>query len=47
MTAEVWGDPERYGRDYWERIPGVYYTGDSAHVDEDGYFWVAGQVPTR
>ena len=43
MTAEVWGEPERYGRDYWERIPGVYYTGDSAHVDEDGYVWVAGR----
>jgi acetyl-CoA synthetase len=44
MTAEVWGDPERYGRDYWQRIPGVYYTGDSAHVDEDGYVWVAGRA---
>ena len=44
MTAEVWGDAERYGRDYWQRIPGVYYTGDSAHVDEDGYFWVAGRA---
>lgn len=35
---------ERYGRDYWERISGVYYTGDSAHVDEDGYFWFAGRA---
>lgn len=44
LTARLWGDTERYGRDYWERIPGVYYTGDSAYVDEDGYFWFAGRA---
>jgi len=44
MTATLWGEPERYGRDYWERIPGVYSTGDSAHVDEDGYVWFAGRA---
>jgi acetyl-CoA synthetase len=44
LTAKLWGETERYGKDYWERIPGVYYTGDSAHVDEDGYFWFAGRA---
>jgi len=44
LTPTLWGEPERYGRDYWERIPGVYYTGDSAHVDEDGYVWFAGRA---
>ena len=44
LTPTIWGDPERYGRDYWERIPGVYYSGDSAHVDEDGYVWFAGRA---
>jgi acetyl-CoA synthetase len=46
LTAEVWGEPGRYGSDYWERIPGrsFYYTGDSAHVDEDGYVFVAGRA---
>ena len=44
LTASLWGEPERYGRDYWERIPGVYYTGDSAHIDEDGYVWFAGRA---
>ncbi len=44
LTPTLWGDPERYGRDYWERIPGVYSTGDSAHVDEDGYVWFAGRA---
>ena len=32
-----------YGTDYWERIPNVYFTGDSAHMDEDGYVWFAGR----
>ena len=44
LTPTLWGEPERYGRDYWERIPGVYYTGDSAHIDEDGYVWFAGRA---
>ena len=44
LTAALWGEPERYGRDYWQKIPGVYYTGDSAHVDEDGYVWFAGRA---
>jgi acetyl-CoA synthetase len=46
LTAAIWGEPERYAADYWERIPGVsvYYAGDSAHVDEDGYVWVAGRA---
>jgi acetyl-CoA synthetase len=44
LTAALWGEPDRYGRDYWDRIPGVYYSGDSAHVDEDGYFWFAGRA---
>jgi acetyl-CoA synthetase len=44
LTAGLWGEPERYSRDYWERIPGVYYSGDSAHVDEDGYVWFGGRA---
>jgi len=44
MTPALWGEPERYGRDYWERLPGVYYSGDAAHVDGDGYFWFAGRA---
>ncbi len=44
LTATLWGEPERYGRDYWERIPGVYFTGDAGLVDEDGYFWIKGRA---
>jgi acetyl-CoA synthetase len=46
LTPTLWGEPERYGHDYWQwdRLPGVYYTGDSAHIDEDGYVWFAGRA---
>ncbi len=44
LTSALWGEPERYGRDYWNILPGVYYTGDSASVDEDGYVWFAGRT---
>ncbi|HEY6931256.1 MAG TPA: acetate--CoA ligase [Thermoanaerobaculia bacterium] len=51
LTPTLWGEPERYARDYWERLPGagaspanVYYTGDSAHIDDDGYVWFAGRA---
>ena len=44
LTPTVWGDPERYARDYWNRIPGAYFTGDAAYVDEDGYFWFSGRA---
>jgi len=44
LTPALWGEPERYGNDYWGKIPNVYYTGDSAHIDEDGYVWFAGRA---
>ncbi len=43
-TPALWGEAERYQRDYWQRIPGVYYSGDSAYVDDDGYFWFCGRA---
>lgn len=44
LIASLWGEPERYGRDYWSAIPGVYSTGDSAVIDEDGYVWFMGRA---
>ncbi|MCG3125850.1 MAG: Acetyl-coenzyme A synthetase [Phycisphaerae bacterium] len=44
MLRGIWGDPERYQRQYWDEIPGVYFTGDSSRCDEDGYFWIMGRV---
>jgi acetyl-CoA synthetase len=44
MLRTIWGDPDRYVRQYWSDIPGVYFTGDGAREDKDGYFWVMGRV---
>jgi len=44
LTPALWGEKERYGRDYWQIIPDVYYSGDSAHIDDDGYVWFAGRA---
>lgn len=44
LTPALWGEPERYARDYWQILPGVYYTGDSAQIDDDGYVWFAGRA---
>jgi len=44
LTPTLWGDPERYGTDYWERVHGVYFTGDLAEIDEDGYVWFSGRA---
>jgi len=44
MARTLWRDPDRYREAYWERIPGVYMTGDAARRDEDGYYWVLGRV---
>ena len=44
LTPTLWGEPERYGKDYWERLPGTYFTGDLASLDEDGYVWFAGRA---
>ncbi len=44
MLRTVYGDPERYQRQYWSEIEGVYFTGDGARRDADGYFWIMGRV---
>jgi len=44
MLRGIWGDAKRYREQYWTRFPGCYFTGDGAHRDRDGYFWVMGRV---
>jgi acetyl-CoA synthetase len=44
LIPTLWEDPDRYARDYWGQIPGVYSTGDAAHIDDDGYVWFAGRA---
>ncbi len=44
MLRTIWGDDERYRKQYWSEIEGVYFTGDGARRDENGYYWVMGRV---
>ena len=44
MLRTIYGDDERYSREYWQRIPGAYFAGDAAQCDKDGYIWVLGRV---
>jgi len=44
MLRTVYGDPDRYVKTYFSRVPGKYFTGDGARQDEDGYFWLMGRV---
>ena len=46
MLRTLWGDPERFIKTYWSAFEGklVYFTGDGAKVDEDGYFWIMGRI---
>jgi acetyl-CoA synthetase len=44
MIRTILNDPRRYEEEYWQRVPGVYFTGDAARQDEDGYFWILGRV---
>ena len=44
MTRGIWKDPERYIETYWSRFPGMWYHGDWASVDEDGYWFLHGRA---
>ncbi|MCK4300019.1 MAG: AMP-binding protein, partial [Planctomycetes bacterium] len=43
MLRTLYGDPERYEKQYWSKYPGIYLTGDGAREDEDGYIWLLGR----
>jgi acetyl-CoA synthetase len=44
MLRGIYGDPERYQRQYWSQMPGLYFTGDGCKRDKDGYFWLLGRI---
>ena len=44
MLRGIYGDPERYRETYWSRFPGMYFAGDGAKRDRDGYLWLLGRV---
>jgi acetyl-CoA synthetase len=45
MLRGIWGDDERFVRTYWSRFGSdIYFTGDGAKRDADGYLWILGRV---
>jgi acetyl-CoA synthetase len=44
MLRTLYEDHERYEYTYWKQYPGLYFTGDGAWKDADGYFWIMGRV---
>jgi len=47
MLRTIWGDDERYVQTYFSKWPGrpdIYFAGDGAKRDDDGYFWILGRV---
>jgi acetyl-CoA synthetase len=44
MLRGIYGDPERYQRQYWSQMPGMYFTGDGCKRDKDGYLWLLGRI---
>jgi acetyl-CoA synthetase len=44
MLRGIWGDPDRYVKQYWSKYDDIYFTGDGAKRDDDGYFWLLGRV---
>ncbi len=44
MLRTLYRDPERFKEVYWSRFEGIYFTGDGAKKDQDGYLWVLGRV---
>ncbi len=44
MLRTIYGDKERYKKQYWSEYKGNYLTGDGARCDEDGYFWIVGRI---
>jgi acetyl-CoA synthetase len=44
MLRTLWGDDERFKKQYWSELPGFYFAGDGARFDKDGYLWVVGRI---
>ena len=44
MLRTLWGDDKRFKETYFSEYPGIYFTGDGAMQDKDGYFWIIGRI---
>ncbi len=43
MLKGLYKNPERYKETYWDKFPGLFFTGDTAKRDTDGYYWILGR----
>ncbi len=43
MLKGLYKNPERYKETYWDKFPGLFFTGDTAKCDADGYYWILGR----
>ena len=44
MLRTIYGDPQRYVDQYWSQYENMYFTGDGAKKDKNGFFWLLGRV---
>jgi acetyl-CoA synthetase len=44
MLRGIWGDPKRFKETYWSKYENIYFAGDGAHRDKQGYFWIMGRI---
>jgi acetyl-CoA synthetase len=44
MLRSIWGDKARYKQTYWSELKGMYFAGDGARRDKQGYFWIVGRI---
>ena len=44
QARTIWGDHARFVQTYFSTYPGLYFSGDGARRDADGYYWITGRV---
>jgi acetyl-CoA synthetase len=44
IARTIYGDHERFKETYFSQIPGMYFTGDGAKKDEEGFYWIIGRI---
>ena len=44
QARTIYGDHDRFEKTYFSTVPGMYFTGDGARRDQDGYYWITGRV---
>jgi acetyl-CoA synthetase len=44
IARTIYRDHERFKETYFSQIPGMYFTGDGAKKDEEGFYWIIGRI---